>query len=45
MLGTESISTGGQKANYSTSVTISAVLDAYREALAKVGERKLGNCH
>ena len=36
-LGTESISSGGQKADYSTSASVSAVLDAYRQALAKVG--------
>jgi hypothetical protein len=36
-LGTESSSSGGQKANYSTSASVSAVLDAYRQVLAKVG--------
>jgi len=41
-LGTESISSGGQKANYSTSATVSAVLDAYRQALAKVGWTVVG---
>ncbi len=41
-LGTESISSGGQKANYSTSATVSAVLDDYRQALAKVGWTVVG---
>jgi len=41
-LGTESISSGGQKANYSTSAGVSVVLDAYRQALAKAGWRVVG---
>jgi len=41
-LGTESISSGGQKANYSTSASVSAVIDVYRQALAKVGWRVVG---
>jgi hypothetical protein len=41
-LGTESISSGGQKANYSASATVSAVLDAYRQALAKFGWTVVG---
>lgn len=41
-LGTESISSGGQKASYSTSASVSAVLDAYRQALAKIGWTVVG---
>jgi hypothetical protein len=42
LLGTESISSGGEKADYSTSATVSAVLDAYRQGLAKVGWTVVG---
>jgi hypothetical protein len=41
-LGGEPISSGGQKASYSTSASISAVLDDYRQALAKVGWTVVG---
>jgi hypothetical protein len=41
-LGTESISSGGQKASYSTSASVGDVLDAYRQALAKVGWTVVG---
>jgi hypothetical protein len=41
-LGTESISSGGEKADYSTPAIVSAVLDAYRQGLAKVGWTVVG---
>jgi len=41
-LGTEPISSGGQKASYSTSASVGVVLDAYRQALAKVGWTVVG---
>jgi hypothetical protein len=41
-LGTKSISSGGAKADYSTPATVSAVLDTYRQELAKVGWTVVG---